>query len=359
MMMETPNIGEPYASIAASLKDAFQEVRIVVIDYQTSNLALHRPALVELAAVELIGSKFGRMLELEIMPMALKPNTEKRFQSQRSRNITILPHFYEVGRSIVDFIGDSIVIFSSKRKFELNYEISICGLKPVSPLKSYSISDLESNHNGSDPSNHIGDPDALYYSVAPDSLSSSSLATVLVIAQQYLKCSLNWKGAIEWISPKPAWAAGVEEGCCSAAFMKAVSVEDIVSAEFFLARGARFESLFRTGGEEVLEAARNNKLEILRLLIQAGAALDFSWQSFGSPFGQQPTDLLDLDDKLFDNPCSYGRTAASYAAEAGYLDVVAALVEAGADFSRRDASGVSPLEYAQRKGHSAIVDLVQ
>ena len=358
MMVETPTTGEPYASIAASLKDAFQKARIVVVDYQISNLSLHRPALVELAAVELIGSKFGRMLELEIMPMALKPNTEGRFQSQRSRDITTLPHFHEVAKSIVDFVGDAIVIFSSERGFTLNDELKRCGLKTISPLKSYSMSDLESRRTCSDCCDHIGNPDALCYSLAPDSLSNSSLATALVIAQHYLKCSLNWESAIEWISPMPAWAAGVEEGCCSAAFMKAVSVEDIVSAEFFLARGASFQSLSRTGGEEVLEAARNGKLEILKLLIQAGAELDFSWQSFGSPFGKQLDDPLDPDDKLFNNPSSYGRTPASYAAEAGYTDIMKALVDAGADFSRQDSSGVSPLEYARRKSHSAIVDLV-
>jgi hypothetical protein len=359
MMVNTPTIGESYASTAASLKDAFQEARVVVVDFQISNLALHRPALVELAAVELIGSKFGRMLELEIMPMALKPNTEARFQSQRSRDIATLPHFHEVANSIVDFIGDAIVIFSSEREFALNYELRRCGLKPISPFKSYPISDLKSKRTCSDCLDHIGDPDALCYSLAPASFSNSSLSTALVIAQQYLKCSLNWKGEIEWISPRPAWAAGVEEGCYSAAFMKAVSVDDIVSAEFFLARGVSFQSLSRTGGDEVLEAARNGKLEILRLLIQAGAKLDFSWQSFGSPFGKQPVDPLDPDDKLFEKPSGYGRTAASYAAEAGYTDIVKALIEAGADFSRQDASGVSPLEYARREGHSAIVDLVQ
>jgi hypothetical protein len=358
MMAGSPAIVGPYASVAMSLKSAFQDLRVVVIDYQTSNLALHRPALVEFAAIELIGSKFGRMLDLEIMPMALKPNTHERFQSQRSRDITTLPHFHEVARSIVDFIDDSIVIFSIEGNYTLNDELERSGIETINRFKSYFWLDLEYKIGCVNCRDHIGESDSQCFSLAPSSLSNSSLATALIIAQRFLKNSWNWKGGIEWVSPMPAWGAGIEEGCYSAAFIKAIGIEDAVSAAFFLARGGRFQSLSGAGGEEMLKAARNGNLEIVKLLIQAGAEIDFSWQSFGSPFGKQLVDPSGPHDEFFDDRNSYGRTPLSYAAESGFTDIVLALVESGADVSRPDANGISPFEYARQKGHNAITDLI-
>ena len=54
-----------------------------------------------------------------------------------------------------------------------------------------------------------------------------------------------------------------------------------------------------------------------------------------------------------------GRTPLCVAAENGHLDVVRALLNAGADKTIADKNGRKPIDVAGRRGHDAIVALLR
>ena len=55
----------------------------------------------------------------------------------------------------------------------------------------------------------------------------------------------------------------------------------------------------------------------------------------------------------------HGWTPLYYAAACGHLDVVRALLNAGADKPIADNDGKKPIDYARKNGHDAIVALLR
>ncbi len=92
-------------------------------------------------------------------------------------------------------------------------------------------------------------------------------------------------------------------------------------------------------------AAQKGNLEIIKLLIEAGADID---RKDGYP-----------ERMFWEKVYVYGnRTAIGHAARNGHIEVVSYLIEAGANFNIMDVDGTSPLQWAIKKNHQPIVDLL-
>jgi ankyrin repeat protein len=84
------------------------------------------------------------------------------------------------------------------------------------------------------------------------------------------------------------------------------------------------------GHTPLMLAAGNGQLEVLQLLLGRGAAVD-------------ATNTHDL-------------TAFHYACSNNQLDCVEAMIEAGSDVGRRDCTGETGREMAERQGHAVLVE---
>src|SRR5439155_601296 len=95
--------------------------------------------------------------------------------------------------------------------------------------------------------------------------------------------------------------------------------------------GLSAAALLLPGGETALmTAARVGTLASVKALVARGATVDSK------------------DEK-------HGQTALMWAAAEGHAPVVEMLIEVGADFKARLASGMTPLLFASREGHSDVV----
>ena len=84
--------------------------------------------------------------------------------------------------------------------------------------------------------------------------------------------------------------------------------------------------------EMIFNYVRNNNIEGVKRLIQAGADVDIQ-----------------------DN---YGETPLFIASNKGYLEIVQILIQAGADVDKQDEFVFTPLMIASKKGHTEIVKLL-
>ena len=117
------------------------------------------------------------------------------------------------------------------------------------------------------------------------------------------------------------------------------------------------------GGESALmTAARTGRVGPVRALLAHGADLNAAIHGMGRQEGAGANAFLFRmrDPGIFDFETRAEQTALVWAAAEGHAAVVAELIEAGADFRTKLASGFTPLLFAARNGHIDVVkELVQ
>jgi ankyrin repeat protein len=131
--------------------------------------------------------------------------------------------------------------------------------------------------------------------------------------------------------------------------------------------GADVNAKSDNGTTPLIQAASNNRLEAIRLLLEQRADPDARHGQFsatalhwtaGSGRLEATQALiagkanLNLQDKA-------GRTALMMEADNGNLDVVKALLDAKADITLADSNGQRAVDWARKKNHTAIVKLLE
>ena len=132
-----------------------------------------------------------------------------------------------------------------------------------------------------------------------------------------------------------------------------------------LAEGAELETSTWPGGINALTiAAGNGHHEVVAYLINAGAALDGRGAGFpplhsAAEEGQLRTATMLLDAGAAVDLRDYrGRTPLSYAAEEGEVELAELLLARGARPRTRDRAGHTPAEYAALEGHGRLAVLL-
>lgn len=110
----------------------------------------------------------------------------------------------------------------------------------------------------------------------------------------------------------------------------AITNGDSAMVEALLKAGADPNTTLPGGETALMTAARVGTLASVKALVARGATVDSK------------------DEK-------HGQTALMWAAAEGHAPVVEMLIEVGADFKARLASGMTPLLFASREGHSDVV----
>jgi ankyrin repeat protein len=152
-------------------------------------------------------------------------------------------------------------------------------------------------------------------------------------------------------------------------------------AEFFLKAGADVNRGDRSGVTALCWACQAKKVEAVRWLLSAGADPNVASDNGMTPLlatlsmaDRAQADVLErvrvllaagartdaayrnVKDTLCDDLHPRGTTALMLAAAAGWLSVVEALLEAGADVTPRNRKGQTALTLAARNGHAAVVE---
>ena len=112
------------------------------------------------------------------------------------------------------------------------------------------------------------------------------------------------------------------------------------------------------GGETVLmTASRTGRLEPVKMLLVRGADPHARVHGMGRQEGAGANAFLNRmrDPTNFDYVTKSDQTALFWAAAEGHAEVVAELIEFGADFRRTLESGFTPLLFAARAGHLDVV----
>ena len=139
---------------------------------------------------------------------------------------------------------------------------------------------------------------------------------------------------------------------------------DIV--RLLLEAGADKDAARQNGSTALHTAAWNGHLDVVRFLLEAGADKDAAAQSGGTALHTAAqSGNLDIVRLLLeagadkDAARKNGSTALHTAAQFGYLDVLQLLVEAGADKDAVMQNGATALSLAVQQGHADIVQLLQ
>jgi ankyrin repeat protein len=127
--------------------------------------------------------------------------------------------------------------------------------------------------------------------------------------------------------------------------------------ELLLEAGADPNTSLPGGETALMTAARTGRLGPVEALLARGADVHAKVQGMGRQDGAGATKFLArmADPTIFDFKAKTEQTALVWAAAEGHADVVAALIEAGAEFQRTLESGFTPLLFAIRQGHAEVV----
>jgi ankyrin repeat protein len=152
-------------------------------------------------------------------------------------------------------------------------------------------------------------------------------------------------------------------------------------AEFFLGAGADVNRGDRSGDTALCWACQTKKVQDVRWLLAAGADPNVASDNGMTPLlavvsnadraeaavlervrvllaagARADAAYRNVKDTLCDDLHPRGTTALMLAAAAGWLSVVEALLEAGADVTARNRKGQTALTLAARNGHAAVVE---
>jgi ankyrin repeat protein len=185
----------------------------------------------------------------------------------------------------------------------------------------------------------------------PDTRSAQG-ATALSVAQDYgnqdIAKLLMQGGAKEVLSYK---GLGLND-----ALIMAASHGDAKEVVESLVAGADPDATNRAGVTPLLAAAYGGNVEAVRAMVGRGAHVNqvphgfraWTWTGAKIPLGQQP----------LAKAASLGDTALILAAQLGHEDIVAYLLDSGADPKLANPQGDTPLSVAAEQGHDKIVALL-
>ena len=127
--------------------------------------------------------------------------------------------------------------------------------------------------------------------------------------------------------------------------------------ELLLSSGANPNATLPGGESALMTAARTGRVGPVRALLAHGADLDARVHGMGRQEGAGANAFLFRmrDPGIFDFETRAEQTALVWAAAEGNAAVVAELIQAGADFRAKLASGFTPLLFAARNGHIDVV----
>jgi len=125
-------------------------------------------------------------------------------------------------------------------------------------------------------------------------------------------------------------------------------------------------SLDENGRTPLFVATQKGQLEVVRLLLDAGANVDKADSDGWTPLQiASQKGHLDIVRVLVeegadkDKVDSWGRTPLSVASQNGHLEIVRLLVDAGADKDKANSWGSTPLDIAKKEGYTDIINYLE
>ncbi len=127
--------------------------------------------------------------------------------------------------------------------------------------------------------------------------------------------------------------------------------------ELLLEAGADPDTTLPGGETALMTASRTGRLGPVKALLARGTDVHAKVQGMGRQDGAGANAFLArmADPTIFDFEAKTEQTALVWAAAEGHADVVAALIQAGAEFQMTLESGFTPLLFAVRQGHADVV----
>lgn len=147
----------------------------------------------------------------------------------------------------------------------------------------------------------------------------------------------------------------------------AISDGDIARMKEVLASGVDPDHEDDYGRSFLWFAVNRGNLAAVQTLVEAGAAVTTANKYNGTLLQvaarkgsvEIASYLLDKNPKLLESRDREGNTALHTAAESGYPDLVAFLIEKGLDANAKNFSNRSPLSLAQKNNHHEVSDLLK
>ena len=152
------------------------------------------------------------------------------------------------------------------------------------------------------------------------------------------------------------------------ALMQAVKSKDAARVKELIRQGVNVSELDANGDAPLVMAAYEGLTEIVRLLLEAGAdvtAVDPGMKATAlhaaAYAGRTEAAKLLIQYKIeIDKQGPYnGYTALHDAIWQGHAETARVIVEAGANLTRKNHQGQTPLEFARARGHQELITLLE